>query len=249
MSETIRVTADGHVAVIRLHAPDQRNALTPEMAQDLTANVQAASADPQVGAVVLTGDGSCFCSGMNLVHLRDVLADPVSGESFAAIDAVYDTFAALRACEVPVIAAVRGDAVGAGVNLAFAADLRVVASDARFISGFGRLGLHAGGGHFSLLAQAGPPEVAVAMAIGGETLTGQRAFDLGLAWAVSPGEEVEPRAAAIARRAAADPALARRSISTLRATTAPAVTWDLAVRAERAAQIWSQRRAGSGEAV
>jgi enoyl-CoA hydratase len=88
------------------------------------------------------------------------------------------------------VAAVRGAAVGAGVNLVMATDLRVIASDARLLSGFGRLRLHPGGGHFALLNRQGNREVAAAMGLFHEELDGEQAVAAGLAWMATDSADV-----------------------------------------------------------
>jgi enoyl-CoA hydratase len=140
---------------------------------------------------------------------------------------------------VPSIAAVRGAAVGAGINLMLATDLRIVAEDARLISGFLRIGLHPGGGHFGLLAGRAGAEAGIF----GEEISGLRAVQLGLAWEALPSEQVEERAAELARRAASDPQLARKATASLRTELGPPrLPWAAALEVERGAQLWSLRR-------
>jgi enoyl-CoA hydratase len=144
---------------------------------------------------------------------------------------------------MPTIAAVRGAAVGAGINLMLAADLRIVAEDARLISGFLRIGLHPGGGHFGLLAGRAGAEAAAAAGIFGEEISGLRAVQLGLAWEALPSERVEERAAELALRAAHDPQLARKATASLRTELGPPrLPWAAALEVERGAQLWSLRR-------
>ena len=102
-----------------------------------------------------------------------------------------------------------------------ATDLRIVAEDARLISGFLRIGLHPGGGHFGLLAGRAGAEAAAAAGIFGEEISGLRAVQLGLAWEALRSERVEERAAELARRAARDPQLARKAAASLRIELGP----------------------------
>ena len=110
-----------------------------------------------MGAAVICGAGGTFCSGAERGHLEDVGRDPAEEGRYAALGGIYRAFTRVGQFEVPSIAAVRGAAVEAGINLMLATDLRIVAEDARLISGFLRIGLHPGSGHFGLLGGRAPP--------------------------------------------------------------------------------------------
>ncbi|WP_407653009.1 enoyl-CoA hydratase-related protein [Baekduia soli] len=99
----------------------------------------------------------------------------------------------------------RGGAVGAGLNLALATDLRVVADDAKLLSGFLPIGLHPGGGHSALLARGVGRETANAMQLFGATVVGAQAVELGLAWAAVPAADVDATALALAATPAPTP--------------------------------------------
>jgi enoyl-CoA hydratase len=241
----VQVEVDGHVAVISLCAPERRNALTPEMAAELVEACEEVDANPAVGAVVIRGEGGYFCAGAHRDVLAGAEADPLSEPAHTNLGVVYRSFVRVGELEPPVVAAIRGGAVGAGVNLALAADLRVVADDARLNPGFLRIGLHPGGGYFVLSARVAGREATAAMALFGEEVDGRRAVELGLAWQALPDGEVEARAHELAGRAAADPGLARRATRSLRIELGPpTVPWPVALDAERAAQMWSLRRRG-----
>jgi enoyl-CoA hydratase len=236
---------DAHVAVIELTAPARRNALTLSSAAELVRAVDEADADPDVGAIVVHG-GAHFCAGADLGTLGDVRADPAGAANYRAIGAIYDAFLRLGSAAVPTIAAVRGAAVGAGLNLALAADLRIVARDARLISGFGRIGLHPGGGHFALLARAGGREAAAAMGLCGDGVSGARAAEIGMAWQAVDDSDTMPVALGLARQPAADPELSRAMVASLRLQSEqPGLSWAAAVQLERAPQMWSFRRAAN----
>ncbi len=233
--------ADG-VATITLDAPDRRNALTLEMARELVEACEQIDADPSVGAVVVSG-GDYFCAGGDRQTLADAGRDPATPDAWDGIGLVYRSFARVGELEPPTVAAIRGGAVGAGVNLAFATDLRVVAADAKIVSGFLQIGLHPGGGHGVLLGRTGQREAAAAMALFGQGIDGARAAELGLAWAAVDDGQVEATARELAERPAADPALARRVARSLRAELGPpALPWPAALDMERASQMWSMRR-------
>lgn len=242
----IRTDRDGGVAIVTLAAPDRRNALTVEMAQELTAVCEALDADPGVGAVVIAAEGKTFCAGGDRATLAAAGEDPAAGVNFAGLTAIYRAFTRVGELEAPTIAAVAGHAVGAGLNLALATDLRVVARDVVLTSGFIPIGLHPGGGHTALLGRTGAREAAAALALFGEKIDGTRAVELGLAWrAVETGQVLET-AVGLARIPAADPEMARRTARSLRLVNGPpALPWPAALEAERAAQMWSMRRKAS----
>ena len=243
MAAEIAVEHRDGVATITLDAADRRNALTRSMAQELVDACEAIDADASVGAVVVQGAGGFFCAGGDRKTLADAGQDPAAPEAYSGLGTVYRSFARVGELEPPTIAAVRGGAVGAGVNLAFATDLRIVAQEAKIISGFLPIGLHPGGGHGVLLGRTGQREAAAAMALFGEGIDGARAAELGLAWQALDDNEVEGAAAALAARAAKDPELARRTARSMRAEWGPpALPWTAALELERASQMWSMRR-------
>jgi len=244
MSEIRYEVSDG-VAVVTLDAPARRNALTLAMTAELVAALDEADADERVGAVVI-GGGASFCAGADRAVLGAAGEDPAADGNFRAIELVYQAFLRVGEVKTPTIAAIRGAAVGAGMNLALAPDLRIVARDARLISGFLRIGLHPGGGHFALLDRAAGRENAAAMGLFDAQLTGTRAAEIGLAWAAVEDAAVDATAFELAARAAADPALARRMAASFRRETGnPGVSWDIGVEVERSPQMWSMRRKAS----
>lgn len=236
---------DAGVAVITLNAPARRNALTPAMADRMVEAFDAADADRSVGAVIIRGSGGSFCAGAELGTAEKMFADPLEPSVYDGTSRVYESFYRAGHLHAPVIAAVRGAAVGAGMNLLLAADVRIVADNARLLSGFFRIGTHPGGGHMMLMAETATLDAACAMAVFGEEIDGKRAQQLGLAWASLPDDQVEDKAMAMARYAARDPELARAIVRSLRLTAGrKAADWGPALQAERAAQLWAMRRVG-----
>lgn len=231
------------VVLITLDAPQRRNALTAAMADELLEVLDRVDADAGVGVTVIRGAQGAFCAGAELGDLEAVSRDPVSQENYERLERIYAAFVRVGALRMPSIAAVRGAAVGAGVNLMMATDVRVMADDARVISGFARLGLHPGGGHFQLLARQAGTEAAAVLGVLGAEISGRRAADIGLAWESVPDEVVEGRALELAAGARRDPELARRSVQSLRGTSPNPVPWEVALQAERAPQLWTLRRA------
>lgn len=240
--EEIRYEVRDGVALLTLDAPERRNALSVPMSRQLIDAARTAEADPAVGAVVVTG-GAHFCAGAVRSVLADTGKDPVEDDAYRNLETVYAAFTTVGSIGVPTIAAVRGAAVGAGLNLALATDLRIVSRSARLLPGFAQIGIHPGGGHFTLLDRVAGREAAAALGLFGEEVDGERAVALGLAWVAYDDGEVQERALALAARVAADPPLARRTVASFRRETAPGgVPWDVAVELERSPQMWSLRR-------
>ncbi|NIK61430.1 enoyl-CoA hydratase-related protein [Kribbella shirazensis] len=231
-----------NVARMTLRAPERRNALTPQMAAEIVAAIDRADADESVGAILITG-GASFCAGADRGLLADTEADPAGDRSYRTISGIYNSFLRLGTTKSPTVAAVRGAAVGAGLNLAMATDLRIVSRDARLLSGFARIGLHPGGGHFGLLARSAGREAAAAIGLFGCQISGSRACELGMAWQAVDDADVEQVALDLARQAAADPALSREMVASFRRQCElPGASWDAGVQIERSPQMWSFRR-------
>jgi enoyl-CoA hydratase len=199
--------------------------------------------DQAVGAVVICGNGPSFCSGAHRNVLSEAGRDPARPDNFARLGETYQAFVRVGELKAPTIAAVRGHAVGAGVNLMLATDLRIVSESSRIMTGFMRIGLHPGGGHFSLLGRLAGREAAAALSLFGEEIDGRRAAEIGLAWIALPEAEVEPRAIEMAKKAAADPELARAAVRSMRIELGPpGIPWPAALEVEKAVQMWSLRR-------
>jgi enoyl-CoA hydratase/carnithine racemase len=245
-SREVLLEVDGGVAVVTLNAPDRRNALTPGMADELIAVFDEVDARADVGALVLKAVGKSFCAGGDITTLTSAGKDPAAPDAYAGMGRIYDSFYRLGQVRVPTVAAVRGSAVGAGMNMLLAADLRIVATDARLICGFLKRGLHPGGGHFVILSRLIGREAAAAMALFGEEINGPRAVELGLAWESVDDSAVEDRAWELAARVAADPELARAAVGNFRREVVDgAVSWEVATQFERPSQMWSMRRSAS----
>lgn len=238
----IDLEIDESVAIITVSFPEVRNALTPQMGVELAAACDEIDGNPMVGAAVLRGDAGTFCSGADTRHWGPEF-DPASPRGFGETSAIYSGFARVGRLAVPTIAAVRGVAVGAGMNLALAADLRVVAETARLFAGFNRVGIHPGGGFFTLAGRLAGREATAALGLFGEEISGVDAVRLGLAWRVVSDDDVESCAVDLARVAAKDPELSRQVLATFRAELGPpAVSWEAALEMERGKQMWTQRR-------
>ena len=231
MATAVHTEITDRVAVLTLSHPERRNAMNIELSGKLVDAVRAAVADDGVGAVVITGEDPAFCAGGDLAELAR--ADP------ATLHTVYAGFLAVAQCPLPTIAAVNGAAVGAGLNLALACDLRLAGPRAKFDARFLSLGLHPGGGYTWMLQRLLGPQAAAALTLFGDVLDAAEAARVGLVHRVA--EEVEPAAVELAGRAAAAP---RDLVVATKATmrlTAGALSHAEAVEIEVRAQAESVR--------
>jgi enoyl-CoA hydratase len=231
MATAVRTEITDRVAVLTLSYPERRNAMNIELSAKLAAAVDAATADDGVGAVVVTGEEPAFCAGGDLAELAR--ADP------ATLHTVYAGFLAIARCPLPTIAAVNGAAVGAGLNLALACDLRLAGPRAKFDARFLSLGLHPGGGYTWMLQRQVGSQAAAALTLFGEVVDAVEAVRIGLAHRTV--EDVVGAAVELAARAAAAP---RDLVVTTKATmrlTAGAVSHADAIETEVRAQAESVR--------
>jgi len=236
--DSVLYRVDARVALITVNDPDRRNAFTDQMSARLRDAVERAEADPDVHAVVVTGAGKAFCAGADL----SALGAAGGGAAESGLQRIYDGFMAVGNCRLPTIAAVNGAAVGAGLNLAMAADVRIAGPGALFDARFQKLGLHPGGGATWMLQRAVGPQVARAALLFGMRFDAESAVRHGLALSVAD----DPVAAAL--ELAAGPAAAPREVvlatkATMRATINPGSVdteqHDLAMRTELGPQVHS----------
>ena len=138
MSAGLEVRTDGRLRVLRLNRPERKNALDRGLIDALHHAFRDAAADDDVWAVVLTGNGDAFCSGLDFTETGGS-----GGEAPTPRDGARSHLTVVMRveCEKPILAGVNGVAVGAGVSLALNADIRIAAPSARFHPGYTRIGL------------------------------------------------------------------------------------------------------------
>lgn len=240
MAGSVELVREGAVAVLTVRQPEIRNALNLEMAAQLQAHCSEIDNDESVGCVVIRGADGTFCSGADTSVWDTAFADPVNDRAYDEIDQMYASFVRVGELKPPTIAAIRGAAVGAGLNLALATDLRIVATDARLLAGFLKARVHPGGGFFSIASRVAGREATAALGLFSEEISGERAVEIGLAWQALPDDEVEQRALELAARAARDPLLARRAAHSFRLEVQGAsLAWPSALEVERGVQLWT----------
>ena len=170
--------SDG-VVLLTLDNPGMRNAMSDEMTSSWVTAIDALAADPSVRAVVVTGEGSAFCSGGNTSW--------IASEPDASVDRLrsrmmpfYRAWLSIRRLEVPTIAAVNGAAIGAGLCLALACDIRYAADGAKLGLPFNKLGMHAGMAGTYLLPNVVGPAHARDLLLTGRVVEADEALRLGL---------------------------------------------------------------------
>ena len=222
------VADHGAVRVLTVSNPPLRNALGPEIYEGLMAVFEHVKTDKSIRALVLTGADGVFCGGGNLNRLRENQSQPPQFPA-DSIDRLHHTIRALRACPLPIIAAVEGAAAGAGFSIALQCDMIIAAEDARFIMAHVKSGLTPDGGGSAMLGQLVPRQLAFELMATGNAITPQRLLSLGVvSQCVGTGEALKAALGA-AQRLAAGPrdAIARIKLLSNRAVAAQDAQLDL----------------------
>lgn len=206
------------MATVTMNRPQRGNSLTTQLKSALRESLEEISADETIRAVILTGAGSTFCVGQDLnEHAQALLRDPTA--AFATIHEHYNPIVtALSTMPKPVIAAINGACVGAGLGFALACDLRVAATSATFATAFTGIGLSCDSGLSVSLARAVGAARASELLLLNEKLTASRAAELGIVGEVVPPEQLPETARTLANRLAAGPTLAYAEIKRALAT-------------------------------
>jgi len=151
-------------------------------------------ANRSVGALVVTGAPPAFCAGANLGNLAEATAD--------SLGAIYEGFLRIARSPLPTIAAVNGAAVGAGMNMALACDVRLAGERAKFDTRFLQIGIHPGGGHTWMMRRILGPQATFATVVFGEVVDGREAERIGLVWKCVADDQLMSEAMKLATRAA-----------------------------------------------
>ncbi|GAA1435110.1 enoyl-CoA hydratase-related protein [Mycobacterium cookii] len=170
--------SDG-VVLLTLDNPGMRNAMSDEMTSSWVTAIDALAADTSVRAVVVTGEGSAFCSGGNTSWIASE-PDASVDELRSRMMPFYRAWLSIRRLEVPTIAAVNGHAIGAGLCLALACDIRYAASGAKLGLPFNKLGMHAGMAGTWLLPNVVGPAHARDLLLTGRVVEADEALRLGM---------------------------------------------------------------------
>jgi len=209
-SEPLRIDhSDDGVVVLTLNLPERRNAMTEELTGAWVAAMSALRGDRDARVLLVTGAGTAFCAGGDLSWLG-VGAGLSVDELRSRMAPFYRAWLSIRDLEVPTIAVINGPAVGAGLALALACDLRYAAPEATMSVPFTSLGIHAGMAATWLLPEVAGLPVARELLLTGRVVTGEEAVGMGLINRTFPGEGLLAAALGVARSIAANAPVATR---------------------------------------
>ncbi|HJR31056.1 MAG TPA: crotonase/enoyl-CoA hydratase family protein [Pseudomonas sp.] len=214
MSPFLQIEREGGIVTVRMNHPDTRNALTtPEQIQEFVDLCAELRRDRSVRVMVLTGNGSAFCAGGNVKDMHErggIFAGSPYELRNTYRDGIQRIPLAIYELDIPVIAAVNGPAIGAGLDLACMCDIRLAAPKAIFAESFVRLGIVPGDGGAWLLPRIiGIPKASL-MAFTGDAIDAAKALEWGLVEQVCTHETLQSEAQALARRIASNPGHALR---------------------------------------
>jgi enoyl-CoA hydratase/carnithine racemase len=198
----VKVAMDGHVAVVTLDRPPH-NFVSVEFMSDLADAMEAADAANDVRAIVLQSEGKTFSGGADFASPTDKVASGMGG-----VGDLYDQAVRLFSIAKPIVAAVQGSAVGAGLGLTLVADFRVAAPEARFAANFVKLSFHPGFGLTHTLPRLVGKQRAALMFLTGRRIKAEEGLAWGLVDEVVPAEELRGAALKLAKEIAENAPLA-----------------------------------------
>ena len=201
--ETVQYELNETAAIVTMNRPEALNALSLQLTKDLRSAFEKAVAD-KARAVVLTGEGRAFCSGGDLREMQAMWQKEGRIEAFLEepLKALHDVVSLIRETPIPFLAAVQGVCAGAGTNFALACDLVFAAENATFNEAFVRIGLSPDCGGSFFLPRAVGEKLAAELFMTGETLTAERALQVGMINRVTAAENLMEESLQMAKKLA-----------------------------------------------
>jgi enoyl-CoA hydratase len=210
MSETavsyqyIRVEREARVGLVRLHRPEVRNALSPDLLRELADALHALDADDTIGCLLLTGGDGVFAAGADIRGMAEMSAIDMLAADW------MERWASIRRIRKPLVAAINGYALGGGCELAMMCDILIAGENATFGQPEVNLGVIPGAGGTQRLTRAVGKVRAMELILTGRSFSAQEALVMGLINRVTPPEATLTEAMAMAKTIAEKPALAVR---------------------------------------
>lgn len=176
----VETSMSGTVGLVEINRPDRMNSLTVEVVRGLGPAARGL-VEQGARAIVLAGRGATFCAGADLGLVHDALSGDAEAVLTPLVDGLHSSIRTLRGLPVPLVAAVEGPAVGAGLGLALCTDLRVMGAEARLVPGYSAIGSSPDGGVSYFLTRMLGPATAMRVLLYNEALDTEAATKLGLA--------------------------------------------------------------------
>jgi enoyl-CoA hydratase/carnithine racemase len=238
----VTIRTDGAVAVIEIDRPPH-NHIDIALIHDLADALEEVDADSALRVSVLASTGKNFCAGAELTGPRTLAAGEEEG-----IDTLYQQAVRIFSGEKPIVAAIQGAAVGAGLGLALVADFRVAAPEARFAANFVKLGFHPGFGITHTLPRLVGAQRTALMCLTGRRIKGEEALVWGLVDEIAPLADLRAAALRLAREIAENAPLA---VQATRATLRHGIADSVRAQTGRelAEQVWLRRTTDYAEGV
>jgi enoyl-CoA hydratase len=259
MPELVLLERGGQVATVILNDPERRNAMSRAMGEAFAGRIGELAAEPDLRAVILSGAGRAFCAGGDMDMITEQADAGASGHALPGharrvirdtMRSFYTLFLSVRDLPCPTIAAINGHAIGAGLCVALACDLRIAARDAKLGLNFTRLGLHPGMAATWTLPRLLGPALAAELLYTGRLVDGAEAEHLGIANRAVATEDVVPVARELAEEIAAAAPLAVRGVKrSLARSLAASFDDQLSFEASEQAGTFESRDAREGLAA
>ncbi len=195
--EFILVERDGDVGVVTLNRPERMNAMTYEMSQEYSDAVAELNDDPSVGAIVITGNGRAFCAGVDISRFEDNVRER-DGATIARPAPRFNWVEYVRQAK-PIVVAVNGACIGAGLTRTLPCDVRIASERASFSMRFVRVGIVPELASTQLLSQLVGLQNAMDLSLSGRTIDAHEAARIGLVLKTVPHAELLPTAVSLAR--------------------------------------------------
>jgi enoyl-CoA hydratase/carnithine racemase len=211
MSSTILTQIEDHVQIITLNRPEKKNAFNNEMIDAWVTALEHAQRNDEVNVVVITGAGDAFCSGGDVSNMRSSKPTPLDSKN-VLWENIHRVPFTLRSMDKPVIAAINGVAVGAGLDMALMADMRTMADSTKVSEGYVKVGLVPGDGGAYYLPRLVGESKAYELLWTGNFIDASEALRIGLVNQVYSSENFMEKTLELARQIAAGPQVAIRMI-------------------------------------